>query len=188
MEETRRKILFLDIDGVLNCHLSMSYWSPKHPELYRIDEDCWDCLHRLLDSNPDIEVVIHSGWVKTKDDPDATWDMGTGDPDVFVKTLLPEVVRRLGRRFIGFVPYIRHKSKFVRILAWLSENGFDPVHIDDMNVTIVVLDDEDDGWTNLRQLRNFPNIYVRFTDPQVGLQPEDVERVQKIFDRKDEED
>ena len=180
MKESRRKILFLDIDGVLNCHLSMSYWSPEHPRTYRIDEICWGNLQYVLDSDPDIEVVIHSGWIKTKDNPEATWDMGTGDPNIFVKSLLPEVVERLGPRFIGYVPYIKGGNKFHRILTWLCDNGFDPIHMEEENVTIVVVDDENTMRTNLRQLRNF-NICVRFTDPQFGLEKNDAEYIKSVF-------
>ena len=181
--DERRKILFLDIDGVLNCHQSKTYWSPEHPETYGIDDNCWNRLQEFLKSNPN--VVIHSSWAKAKDVPDAKWDMGTGDPNIFIKSPLPDVVKRLGKSLIGYVPNIKGKNKFSLILAWLSDNGFDPIHIEDKNVTVAVLDDQDDMWTNLRQLRNFPCIYVRFTNNQLGLQNEDVDYIQKAFDGKD---
>lgn len=57
------KVLFLDIDGVLNGN----YTSNKPDELYRpyisdLDQECMNNLQLILDAHPDLRIIIHSAW------------------------------------------------------------------------------------------------------------------------------
>lgn len=50
------KVLFLDIDGVLNDHHPMSnhYCSIKH--------ECVECFNKILSNHMDLKIVISSAW------------------------------------------------------------------------------------------------------------------------------
>lgn len=158
------QILFLDIDGVLNCRKSKTFYDLDHPEKYSIDEDLWNNLEIFLKKFPKVKVVIHSGWIKHYDEPNYEWDMGHPENGVKIKTLLPTVVSRLGDRYIGHVPYLKGKPKSSRIEQWLSDNMYF-----NEDYKAIVLDDDKSEWTNILDLEKYPNVYVHFTNTETGL-------------------
>lgn len=50
------KLLFLDIDGVLNDHTRMA------SGYCTIHTDKGDLLNQILDAHPDVQIVISSAW------------------------------------------------------------------------------------------------------------------------------
>lgn len=159
--------LFLDIDGVLNCRNSGTYYDVvKSPEEYAIDEHLWGNLQKFLDKFPNVKVVIHSGWVKYADDPDYTWNMNCPEKGFVVKTLLPEVIKRLGDRYIGHTPYLKFKPKHDRIIAWLDQNGF---FNRENQSQCLVLDDDTSDYSRIGDLEEYDGVYVHFTSTASGL-------------------
>jgi len=159
-----KRILFLDIDGVLNCHSTHTYYDPDYANNYSIDPACWLNLEKILNKFPYMKVVIHSGWVKTIDDPNYEWDMGFPERGIKVKSLIYEVIKRLGNRYIGHVKYLKGRSKHDRIQEWLSS------HLQEFETNkIVVVDDDQGTFSRIKDLESYPYIKVFFTDPNVGL-------------------
>lgn len=160
-----KKILFLDIDGVLNCKNTNTFYSADHPESYGIDEHLWNNLQKFLNKFPDVKVVIHSGWIKHKDNPNYAWDMGKPELGIKIKSKLQEVINRLGDRYLDCVPYLKGEPKWVRIKQWLAKNNM----LNNPNCQCLILDDDRSNYTNLFALEVYPNVYVRFTKAETGL-------------------
>ena len=173
--KTIQKILFLDIDGVLNCKNTNTFYSAEHPESYGIDEHLWKNLWKFLNKFPDVKVVIHSGWIKHKDDPDYVWDMGHPELGVKIKSKLNDVIEGLGDRYLDCVPYLKGEPKWIRIELWLARNGM----LARDNCQCLILDDDRSDYTNLMALEGYNNVYVHFTDANTGLS--DIQLV-KIFE------
>lgn len=170
-------ILFLDIDGVLNCKKSGTFYGVvKSPEEYAIDEHLWGNLEKFLAKFPSVKVVIHSGWVKVANDPESCWDMDLPAKGFKVKTLMPEVIRRLGDRYIGYTPYIPSSSKYDRIVAWLEQNGF----FKDNHAQCLVLDDDNSEYSRIGDLESWGGVYVHFTDTENGLDDMDLINIIEI--------
>jgi len=167
-----RHILFLDIDGVVNCRGTNSFYDIHHPESYRIDETLWGNLETFFKYFPEVKVVIHSGWIKGKDDPNYVWmiqdDISTDGNigGVYIKTLLPKVISRLGNRYIGCVPYLKGQPKHDRIKQWLGDNASIGT------ISAVVIDDDASEWTNLGSLSAEGLAEVFFTSNERGLDGE----------------
>lgn len=159
------KLLFLDIDGVVNCKNSKTYYNAEYPDKYGLDERLWKNLQKFLSRFPDVKVVIHSGWIKHKDDPNYTWDMNKPELGVQIKSHLQEVIDRLGDRFIGCVPYLKGKSKSARIEKWLLDNN----SLNDPKCPCLVFDDDRSEYASLLDLEKYCNICVKFTDTRTGL-------------------
>lgn len=165
MTNKKQKILFLDIDGVLNCKDTNTFYSIEHPETYGIDEHLWNNFQKFLNKFPDVKVVIHSGWIKHKDEPNYVWDMGHPELGVKIKSKLLEVIRRLGDRYLDCVPYIKNEPKWIRIETWLTQNNM----LSNSNCPCIVLDDDRSSYTNLFALERYNNVCVKFTKPETGL-------------------
>lgn len=163
--DMKMQILFLDIDGVLNCKNSKTYYNAEYPEKYSLDERLWKNLQKFLSRFPDVKVVIHSGWIKHKDDPNYTWDMGHPELGIKLKTQLPEVVDRLGDRFFGYVPYMKGKSKSKRIAQWLLDHDA----LDNPKCQCIVLDDDRSDYAELLELEKYCNVCVKFTNTNTGF-------------------
>ena len=159
------KLLFLDIDGVINCKETRTFYSTEYPESYGIDEHLWGNLQKFLDKFPDVKVVIHSGWIKHKDDPDYEWDMGRPKLGIKIKSKLQDVINRLGDRYLDCVPYMQGEPKYVRIEFWLSQNNV----LFDKDSPCLILDDDRSYYTNLLALETYGHVYVKFTNPDTGL-------------------
>lgn len=126
------KLLFLDMDGVLNSHQSSRYfWRTAHNRktfLNGFDELCpiaCDNLDWLLEEIPDLAVVISS-----------TWRMVHELPVFESKMAHKYCVPSIAGRIIGETPRLSGQ-RGSEILAWLTENN----HLD---TPYVVIDDNSD--------------------------------------------
>jgi hypothetical protein len=120
---------------------------------------------------------MHSGWIKYKDDPNYSWDMGHPETGITVKTLLPKVIEKLGKKYIGCVDYIKGKPKSYRIEKWLKDHNA----LDNYDWKVVVVDDDKSEYTNLRDLKKFVNVDVVFTDSNVGLDGKTLDQIVELF-------
>lgn len=60
------RVIFLDIDGVLNTHLTPTRWSDKHSHLLAMDQDKVFLLNNMVDKHG-FQVVLSSSWRIDKD-------------------------------------------------------------------------------------------------------------------------
>ena len=161
------RVIFLDIDGVLNS----SFWNAGHQKEISagmlIDLEKIRLLGKLV-RNTKAEIILHSGW-KFWFDPDLK-------PLCKEAAYLQRQMQREGLMIAGTTPdhsteEIRISKKFSlvkagEILAWLDEHkGVD---------RWIVLDDLDlhDPRIEIHQLR---------TDPDTGLTEEDVQRAEAVL-------
>ena len=161
------RVIFLDIDGVLNS----SYWNAGHQKEISagmlIDLEKIRLLGKLV-RNTKAEIILHSGW-KFWFDPDLK-------PLCKEAAYLQRQMQREGLMIAGTTPdhsteEIRISKKFSlvkagEILAWLDEHK----EVDRW----IVLDDLDlhDPRIEIHQLR---------TDPDTGLTEEDVQRAEAVL-------
>lgn len=161
------RVIFLDIDGVLNS----SFWNAGHQKEISagmlIDLEKIRLLGKLV-RNTKAEIILHSGW-KFWFDPDLK-------PLCKEAAYLQRQMQREGLMIAGTTPdhsteEIRISKKFSlvkagEILAWLDEHK----EVDRW----IVLDDLDlhDPRIEIHQLR---------TDPDTGLTEEDVQRAEAVL-------
>lgn len=161
------RVIFLDIDGVLNS----SFWNAGHQKEISagmlIDLEKIRLLGKLV-RNTKAEIILHSGW-KFWFDPDLK-------PLCKEAAYLQRQMQREGLMIAGTTPdhsteEIRISKKFSlvkagEILAWLDEHK----EVDQW----IVLDDLDlhDPRIEIHQLR---------TDPDTGLTEEDVQRAEAVL-------
>jgi hypothetical protein len=159
-----RKIIFLDIDGVLNGTLWAGHLPRRSllpPELAdrafeerRLDPSCVARLRKLV-TELDASIVISSTWRRRMDVPELAkllFLYGYENPPV-----------------IGVTPEVRDSTRFVtrgnEVAAWLDANGAD-------GTLYVCLDDDDDYLPGQPLVR---------TDLDLGLQDGDVAACRKIL-------
>lgn len=166
------RVIFLDIDGVLNRYGADGTWSegkPWHndPEDLKlpVEQDCIDCLNRLV-SESGAKVVISSSWRLFN------------PHDVLAKRL---AYYGFQGEVVGQTPDLPNE------LTWILDNGMKHEDIErgheiaeylrrNPAVTeFVILDDCSDMWT-------LKEAFVH-TDPCQGLDEPDVERALYLFPR-----
>lgn len=123
-------ILFLDFDGVINSETyasSRRYWDKHKPEIYakspfHYDFDPCSIAHicEMLDSHPEIKVVISSAW-----------RYGTSIEEL--KAYFPGTV--LAERIFSKTPNISVTPRGPEIAKWLQDNPTEK---------FAILDDEND--------------------------------------------
>ena len=158
-------IIFLDVDGVLNCQLFYTEQQKREGETFVKQNFCpmrvgW--LNALC-KEMDIKVVVSS-----------TWRMG--------KTIeeLKEIFEEVGATFeiIGMTPMLRdlHSVRGNEIQAWIKDNNellecqYYDFH------TYAIIDDDSDM---LYQQRN--NLFL--TDSYAGLTPDTCYRIKRFFQK-----
>lgn len=163
------KVLFLDIDGVLNS----VFWNDSHQREISdgilIEEEKIGLLAGLV-KKTGAKIVLHSGW--------RTWFDSELRPLRKEAERLQELLGKEGLRLDGVTPdltteEIRRTKKFSlvkaeEILLWLKSH-------DDVTEW-VVLDDLDLHNAQVERHQVKP-------DPTVGLMPEDVERAAEILSK-----
>ena len=161
------RVIFLDIDGVLNSN----FWNDSHQREISdgtlVDAEKVRLLSMLV-KNTNAKIVLHSGW--------KYWF------DQDLKPLRPEsenlvmMLEREGLSLEGMTPdhateEVRRSKKFSlvkagEILAWLAEHG-------DVDSWIVIDDlDLHNAEIEAHQVK---------TDPNVGLTIEDVDMAEKML-------
>ena len=161
------KVIFLDIDGVLNNDTMK--WDKKDGG-FTIYDPSVEILNVFLDNNEDVFLVLSSDWRKN---PSAGID----------KTIdcLKSHGFRHADRFIGETPTrgvklsLPEGSRWLECRAWLEDNS--RVY---GNVThYVCLDDSD--WHFVSAIKADHNLHVVITDYMKGLTPDDMSRVEKLL-------
>ncbi len=162
------KVIFLDIDGVLNSN----FWNDAHQREISdgslIDEEKIHLLGRLIKST-NAKVILHSGW--------KFWFDSNMNPLRKEAENLKNMLKKEGVELEGMTPdytteEIRKSKKFSlvkadEILAWIAEH-------DSMDAWIVIDDlDLHNEEIKKHQIR---------TDANVGLTVEDVREAEKMLD------
>ena len=154
-----RKIIFLDIDGVLN---SVKYDRLRTESDGNIDVTRLVLLKELVDySNADI--VLSSTWRKH-------WDPDADKCDA-IGNELNETFRKFGLSIFGKTPYIGYCDRSVEIKAWLDAHT-------GVYDSFVILDDMLGGWGELAP-------FLVKTDSYIGrgLERSHIEKAKTILSK-----
>lgn len=161
------RVLFLDIDGVLNSN----FWNDSHQKEISdgtlIDEEKIKILAPLI-KRTDAKVVLHSGW--------RIWFGQDLKPLCPESAKLVEMLNKEGLSIDGLTPdltteEIKKTKKFSlvkadEILLWLKQHS--------EVIGWVVLDDLDLHNAEIKKHQIMP-------DQTIGLTPEDIEKAEKII-------
>lgn len=120
------KVIFLDIDGVLN---SVRYDRERTPEQGNVDETRLPLLKRIVDT-AQAQIVLSSSWRKHWDrDPDKRDDTGRALDGLF---------SRYGLSLYDKTPVLPGNDRAEEVRRWLALNGSPQA--------FVILDDCAFGW------------------------------------------
>ncbi len=126
------RIIFLDIDGVLN---SRRYDAERSAEQGNIDETRLALLKRLVDAT-EAKLVLISSWRKH-------WDRDTALCDE-IGLELNELFARYGLTIMDKTPALMDYDRPWEVRRWLSEHG-------DQVESYVIFDDIPWGWGELEE-------------------------------------
>ena len=161
------KVLFLDIDGVLNCMcpapLQDNDWIDLDEWRYGFNPDLVARLRYVI-ANTDCRIVISSSWRHHANyapyQPDRNW-----------RDVLAEMLSRTRDEIIvGETPYDPKGHRGREIVEWLKTHEVE---------TFCVVDDE-----VVDILPYIDNSKVVKTDMTVGLTSEDARRIMEVLNRK----
>jgi len=159
------KILFVDIDGVLNNHKSGTMYLSGSDEHYGIDEENVQQLYRIL-RNTDCQIVWSTNW---RNHPD-NWSWGNEKHQYH--SPFPEIRERF-KNFVhsdSCAPHQPHNDKALDIALWIQN------HKEEMrDGCIVILDDMSD-----QRLDTYGACFHK-TDPNFGLTEEMANRIISFF-------
>lgn len=122
------KVVFIDIDGVLNNRTSDSLLFECIPSKYRLDDDNLKNLQYILDNVENCKIVLSTSWRNYPED--YTFQNNKG----WVYTsLLPELCEKFRKYIVGSAPHIEGRNKFGDICEMLNNTDYisDFVVIDD---------------------------------------------------------
>ena len=147
----KKKLIFLDVDGVLN---SDTYWMSLDEEekysLRHLDRNAIKKLKRIVDKTG-AEIVVSSTWRKFNEDMD----------------VLSDHLYAYGLSVIGKTPVLYNKERGHEITAWFES------HPEYKDATYVILDDDADMNVHMDRLVK--------TDYQYGLTNSKAERAIKML-------
>jgi hypothetical protein len=146
------KVLFLDIDGVLNS-VNFSQKQVRRSLLAdtsQIDPDACTKLQDLIKKVPDLKIVISSTWRKL-------FSISDLKQELKLKGIDPSVI-------IDYTPVIHNVIRGEEIKAWLNNNSV---------TTFAIVDDDADMGDLM------PNLVQ--TDVQVGIQDKDILKIIKLL-------
>lgn len=163
------KILFLDIDGVLNSAQSNEMYyrqfleapEPKRRSLLRREEFCpiaCSNLRRVLREVPDLKIIISSSW-------------RIGRTLAELRTVL-EKIGVESDRILDVTPRIHNEDRGIEIQEWLSRTDSNSLLMPVVEQFVIVDDDSD-----MAHLK--PHLVQ--TDWRLGLTWIDAENIIKIF-------
>ena len=157
------KVIFLDIDGVLNCRSTTEYcglW-------VGLDGDKLQRLRRIVEATQ-AEIVLTSTW---KDD----WYKNEKDKQDQLANYLDEKLRTVGLQILDKTED-RWFDRGAGILRWMEERSVE---------AFVILDDEPFDYVELGLMDRLIQTVESADDG--GLQEEHVQRAIEILNRKQEE-
>lgn len=150
------KIIFLDIDGVLNRH---EKWPNK---VYKLEPDCLGQLNQLLAAAPDAKIVITSTWRELMAE-------GFLTPEGFEFLLMTHGVNCKGLVKGGTTMAGGLYQRTKQIDQWMQAHGFD-ISTD----KYVIIDDMKDIFTSKFIGQKLVNLVL--CDPGTGLTATQVEK------------
>lgn len=109
------KVIFLDVDGVLN----------HGKQIEKVEDDKIQLLKQIVDETS-AEIVLSSDW--------RFW-LGTDDEDIL---LLQEKLKGIGAEIMSSTPDSKHGYRGIEIYQWINEWQGETVD------KFVILDDRDD--------------------------------------------
>ena len=161
------RLIFLDIDGVLTSKMSNTFIFECPGENYDFNPYCVECLKYILDTIPDLKVVISSSW---RNYPDNHIMIGRTNGETY-KSLIPKIKELLGDRLIGHATEAEKldgkSNKYDAICDYLNS---DPDILD-----FVVLDDDP-----TQGLQGFGEQFVKISST-TGLTLQDCKKVIDYF-------
>ncbi len=158
-------IIFLDIDGVLNCN----DYKKERQEDYFVDEDKVKLLSKLFHEIEDAKLVLHSAWrfwfdenLNPKNDVAENLIMLLSKYQMIISSITPDLT----------TPEIHKAKKFSRvkakeILLWLEQNA-------NVKEWVVI----DDLWL----INELVESHQIKTDPKIGLTLADVIDAKRLFE------
>lgn len=146
-----KKILFLDVDGVLNCTQTFLKTNFENDGVTRVfsllDDDIMPLLKRVVDTCG-CDIVLSS-----------TWRLGGS-----AKETLKEAFKRFGIPiWVSQTPHIKNNDRSVQrkeeILKWLHDNV--PM-LGSTRVKVAILDDDQDADLTVQEPDNTPMPHIVF--------------------------
>ena len=137
MNTAKKKLIFLDVDGVLN---SWTYWKNLSPdaqyELRHIDGNAIKKLKRIVDKTG-AEIVVSSTWRKFNED----------------MHILATRLSVYGLNIMSKTPVLYNKERGHEITAWFES------HPEYKDATYVILDDDADMNVHMDRLVKTDYVY-----------------------------
>lgn len=153
------KILFLDIDGVLN-NKGMD-WTIAGP--WTISDDAVELLNKLMDDIPDLNIVLST-----------SWRIVVGEKNT-VEHLVKHGFRH-AERVIGSTP--RRETVWERGDECLDWINFRPIGMEDIH-NFVILDDEKDFFITMINPEHRKHLVL--TNKKVGLTQRQIAKIKEIL-------
>ncbi len=158
------KVIFLDVDGVLNCVGWLKQNDGKPYDENSIDLSKVELLKEIIDKTG-AKIVLSSTWRNVSGK--------NGEPDHPMYTYLVETLRKCGIEIYSHTPLINN-DRPREIKAWLDRNA-------DTNIKFVSLDDDFGERAYGEQGIDDCLIRTMYWDIDGGLQQEHVEKAIKLL-------
>lgn len=149
-------VIFLDVDGVLNCNSSKT----KCQDVIGIDDDKVERLKRIVDVTGAV-IVLVSSWKET-------WSATDKDGQDEYANYLDNKLRRQKLKVLDKT-FDREVNRGHGILQWYSHKNVD---------RYIVIDDEIFPDYSVYGIKN----HLVLTDPEVGLTDEDVDKAIEMLE------
>lgn len=144
-----KKILFLDIDGVLNSISSGTMWNTFTPEKYGLCNECLQQVKRIL-TETESEIVWITSWRNHSND--FIWQFEYKGKDYSFKTPFPKAMNYFMDFKQDICDHLIKRDKATDIWYYLGSKN-----LDETNCKFAILDDD----TTQGFDREFPDHYFR---------------------------
>jgi len=165
-----KKVLYIDIDGVLTNVEDKSSYLCEDPSTYRISEKNLKNLMFVLEKEPKTKIVISSNWRRFESsDPIWTYEGKT------YHGCLPKLRKILKKWIIGDLTHERHLSKSEALELWFEDNDW----LSKTKGKYVIL--EDDAWREGFSMHPIFYKHTIETSRLTGFTRDDAERALAIL-------